>query len=69
MKMARQYLPSAYGMHSKSGIERRVISTDKGRWLMDPPSDRTVKAPRLLVAALRQIFPKVASEREAQQDP
>jgi putative DNA primase/helicase len=35
-----------------------------GRWLMDPPSDRTVKAPRLLVAALRQIFPKVASERE-----
>lgn len=35
-----------------------------GRWLMDPPSDRTVKAPRLLITALRQIFPKVASERE-----
>jgi phage/plasmid-associated DNA primase len=36
---------------------------DKGRWLMDPPSDRTVKAPRLLVPALRQIFPKLASDR------
>lgn len=34
-----------------------------GRWLMDPPGDRTVKAPRLLVPALRQIFPKVASDR------
>lgn len=36
---------------------------DKGRWLMDPPGDRTVKAPRLLMAALRQIFPKLASDR------
>jgi putative DNA primase/helicase len=36
---------------------------DKGRWLMDPPSDRTVKAPRLLVPSLRQIFPKLASDR------
>lgn len=34
-----------------------------GRWLMDPPADRTVKAPRLLVPALRQIFPKLASDR------
>ena len=33
------------------------------RWLMDPPTDRTVKAPRLLVPALRQIFPKLASAR------
>lgn len=33
------------------------------RWLVDPPSDRTVKARRLLVPALRQIFPKLASER------
>ena len=38
---------------------------DKGRWLMDPPSDRTVKAPRLLVPALRQIFPKLASDRSS----
>jgi len=36
---------------------------DKGRWIMDPPNDRTVKAPRLLVDALRQIFPKLASAR------
>jgi hypothetical protein len=35
----------------------------KDRWLMDPVSDRTVKAPRLLVPALRQIFPKLASAR------
>jgi putative DNA primase/helicase len=34
-----------------------------GRWLMDPPADRTVKAPRLLAPALRQIFPKLASDR------
>ena len=33
------------------------------RWLVDPPGDRTVKARRLLVPALRQIFPKLASER------
>lgn len=36
-----------------------------GRWLMDPVTDRTVKAPRLLVPALRQIFPKLASDRAA----
>lgn len=34
-----------------------------GRWLLDPPGDRTVKAPRLLTPALRQIFPKLASDR------
>jgi putative DNA primase/helicase len=33
------------------------------RWVIDPPNDRTVKASRLLVAALRQIFPKIASDR------
>lgn len=32
-------------------------------WVIDQPSDRTVKASRLLVAALKQIFPKLASER------
>jgi phage/plasmid-associated DNA primase len=36
-----------------------------GKWLIDPPSDRTVKAPRLLMAALRQIFPKLASDKES----
>jgi len=36
---------------------------DRGRWLIDPPNDRTVKAPRLLVAALRTVFPKLASAR------
>jgi phage/plasmid-associated DNA primase len=39
-----------------------------GRWLIDPPSDRTVKAPRLLVPALRQIFPKIASDRDDGKD-
>lgn len=43
--------------------------TDRfGKWLIDPPSDRTVKAPRLLVPALRQIFPKVASDRKPDKD-
>lgn len=36
---------------------------DKGHWIIDLPNDRTVKASRLLVAALKQIFPKIASER------
>ena len=36
---------------------------DRDRWLVDPPADRTVKAARLLVPALRQIFPKLASAR------
>jgi phage/plasmid-associated DNA primase len=35
------------------------------RWIIDPPNDRTVKASRLLVAALKQIFPKIASDRGA----
>jgi putative DNA primase/helicase len=34
-----------------------------GHWVIDQPSDHTVKASRLLVAALKQIFPKVASDR------
>ena len=34
-----------------------------GHWLLDPPADRTVKAPRLLVPALKALFPKLASER------
>lgn len=34
-----------------------------GRWCIDPPADRTVKAPRLMVPALQQIFPKIASAR------
>jgi putative DNA primase/helicase len=34
-----------------------------GRWIIDPPADRTVKAARLLVPALQQIFPKIASAR------
>lgn len=39
--------------------------TDRfGKWLIDPPNDRTVKAPRLLMAALRQIFPKLASDKD-----
>jgi putative DNA primase/helicase len=33
------------------------------RWVIDQPSDRTVKASRLMVGALKQIFPKLASER------
>lgn len=36
---------------------------DRDRWLIDPPNDRTVKAPRLLVPALRTVFPKLASAR------
>ena len=36
---------------------------ERDRWLVDPPADRTVKAARLLVPALRQIFPKLASAR------
>lgn len=34
-----------------------------GRWLLDAPSDRPVKAARLLVPALMRIFPKLASDR------
>lgn len=36
---------------------------DRDRWLIDPPNDRTVKAARLLVPALRSVFPKLASAR------
>jgi len=34
-----------------------------GRWLLDAPADRPVKAARLLVPALMRIFPKLASDR------
>lgn len=36
---------------------------ERDRWIIDPPNDRTVKAPRLLVPALRTVFPKLASAR------
>ena len=36
---------------------------DRDRYLIDPPNDRTVKAARLLVPALRSVFPKLASAR------
>jgi putative DNA primase/helicase len=36
---------------------------DRDRWLIDPPNDRTVKAPRLVAAALRCVFPKLASAK------
>jgi len=34
-----------------------------GKWLLDAPADRPVKAARLLVPALMRIFPKLASDR------